>query len=317
MTENNKGRKSLIALMVIVFIILATLTTAVAFTIDYKWFSELGYTEIFLKELVTKGKVGIPIFIVLTAILFVYFKALKKIYDRKMLEFESKGVSKKYNKWILLGSAVTSGFLSVLITDTIWYSILEFLNSTSFNVKDPVFNKDMSFYVFKLPLLEQLYSVGVMILFVIALATVAFVALMFAMKGKDRVIEDIQNRRINFKDLYNQLIELASKQTGLILGAFFLLLAFNYVLKTYTLLYSPRGVAYGASFTDLNVTLLVYRISTVLAVLSAVLVVIAGFRKKVKLALAGPILLIAVSIIGNLTALGVEAFIVSPNQLAK
>ena len=316
MNKDNK-RRSLTALIVIIVAILATLSTIVTFTIDYKWFSELGYTQIFLKEILTKLKVGLPIFIILTGLLFIYFKALKGIYNKKMLEIESDRVSKRYNKWILLFSTVLSAILSLLITNNLWYRILEFSNSTSFNVKDPIFSKDMSFYIFKLPLLEQIYSVGVMSLFIIAFVTIVFFVGMFLMKGQARVIEDFKAGRISVRYIYDEMINLASKQIGIMLGILFLLIAFSFVLKTYTLLYSPRGVAYGASYTDLHVTLWMYRISVVVAIVSAVLVVIAGFRKRVKLALLGPVVLIGVSILGNLLGLGMEAFIVSPNQLTK
>ena len=318
MARNEKtGKRSLTAIIIAVIVILATLSSVVAFIIDYKWFSELGYTQIFFKELLTKTKVGIPIFLILTGLIYVYFKTLKNIYNKKMLEFQSESLSKKANKWILLGSAALSGLLSLIITNDLWYKILEFANYTSFGVKDPVFSKDMSFYIFKLPLLEQIYSVGVTILFIIALVTVVFFAIIIASKGRERVIQDIRDRRIDYRDLYEQFMSLASKQAGVILGVFFLLLAFSFVLKTYTLLYSPRGVAYGASYTDLNITLWIYRISVGLSVLSAVLVVIAGFKKKVKLALLGPALLIVVGVLGNIVALGVENFIVAPNQLTK
>ena len=316
MNKDNK-RRSLTALIVIIVAILATLSTIVTFTIDYKWFSELGYTQIFLKEILTKLKVGLPIFIILTGLLFIYFKALKGIYNKKMLEIESDRVSKRYNKWILLFSTVLSAILSLLITNNLWYRILEYSNSTSFNVKDPIFSKDMSFYIFKLPLLEQIYSVGVMSLFIIAFVTIVFFVGMFLMKGQARVIEDFKAGRISVRYIYDEMINLASKQIGIMLGILFLLIAFSFVLKTYTLLYSPRGVAYGASYTDLHVTLWMYRISVVVAIVSAVLVVIAGFRKRVKLALLGPVVLIGVSILGNLLGLGMEAFIVSPNQLTK
>ena len=316
MNKDNK-RRSLTALIVIIVAILATLSTIVTFTIDYKWFSELGYTQIFLKEILTKLKVGLPIFIVLTGLLFIYFKALKGIYNKKMLEIESDRISKRYNKWILLFSTVLSAILSLLITNNLWYRILEYSNSTSFNVKDPIFSKDMSFYIFKLPLLEQIYSVGVMSLFIIAFVTIVFFVGMFLMKGQARVIEDFKAGRISVRYIYDEMINLASKQIGIMLGILFLLIAFSFVLKTYTLLYSPRGVAYGASYTDLHVTLWMYRISVVVAIVSAVLVVIAGFRKRVKLALLGPVVLIGVSILGNLLGLGMEAFIVSPNQLTK
>lgn len=317
MAKNQKGRKSLTVLIIILGVILVTLSSIVVFVIDYKWFSEVGYTGVFLKELITKGKLGIPVFLILTLILYIYFKTLKNIYNKNMSQIESDGISRKFNKWIFLASGVLSGILSLIITNALWYNILEFVNTTSFDIKDPVFNNDMSFYIFKLPLFEQIYSVGMSILFIIALVTLAFFVIMFAMKGRTNLVQDLKEGRIDVKDTSKRFISLASKQAGIIMGVFFLSLAFNFVLKTFTLLYSPRGVAYGASYTDLNITLWVYRISAVLAVVSAVLIVIAGYRRKVKLALIGPGVLIAVSLLGNVASLGVEAFIVSPNQLTK
>lgn len=316
MNKDNK-RRSLTALIVILVAVFATLSTAVAFIIDYKWFTELGYTQIFLKEIITKSKVGIPIFIILTALLFIYFKTLKSIYNKKMLEIESDNISKRYDKWILLFSAALSALLSLLITNSLWYKILEFTNATSFNTKDPVFSKDMSFYIFKLPLLESIYSVGVTSLFIIAFVTILFFVGLFLLKGQSRVIQDFREGRLSVRYIYDELVNLASKQIGIMLGLLFILISFSFVLKTYTLLYSPRGAAYGASYTDLKVTLSVYRISVVLSLISAVLVIIAGFRKKIRLALIGPGLLIAVLILGNIVELGVENFIVSPNQLTK
>ncbi len=317
MANNQKGRKSLTALIVTLGVILITLSSVVAFVIDYKWFSEIGYTGVFLKELITKAKVGIPVFLILTLILFIYFKTLKGIYNKNMSQIQSDGISKKFNKWILLGSGVLSGILSLIITNALWYNILEFVNNTSFNVTDPIFNKDMSFYIFKLPLLEQIYSVGISILFIVAFVTLAFFVIMFAVKGRDNVVEDFREGKIDIKNVSKRFISLASKQAGIIVGALFLLIAFSFVLKTFTLLYSQRGVAYGASYTDLNITLWVYRISAVIAAVSAVLIIIAGFRKKVKLALIGPGVLIVVSLLGNIIALGVDGFIVSPNELTK
>ena len=317
--DNNqrKGRKSLTVIIILAGILIATLSSIVAFVVDYKWFSEVGYTDIFLKELTTKAKVGLPVFVVLTLLLFVYFKTLKRIYNRKMLEVESKTMTKKLNRWIILGSLALSALLSSIITNNLWYKILEFTNHTSFNIKDPIFKKDMAFYIFKLPLLEEMYSVGVSILFIIALVTFVFLIAIFAMRGQERIIEDIRNRNLDFKSIYKEFLIMASKQISVIVSIFFLLLGFSFVLKTYTLLYSPRGVAYGASYTDLKVTLVVYKISVVISIASALLILVAGFRKKIKLALIGPGLLIAVSILGNLLALGVEGFIVSPNQLTK
>lgn len=315
--KKKDGRSSLAIIIIIASILITTLASTIGFIIDYKWFQEVEYTQVFLKELITKLQIGIPLFFVSLILLYIFFRALKSVYNKKMMVFQSKESNKKENRWLLIGSVVLSGFISILVTSSLWYKLLEFVNSSNFNTKDPVFNRDMSFYIFKLPLLEQIYSTGLSVLIILALASVAFFIIMFSLKGKQGVFNQEEENKMDIKEIYSQFISLASKQLGIIVAVFFLFLAFGYALKSYTLLYSPRGVAYGASYTDLNVTLWVYRISVGIAALSAILILVAGYRKKIKLALAGPILLIIVSILGNLAALGVESFIVSPNQLVK
>lgn len=318
MNQGKKGqRKSIGIIILIVFMILATLTSTIGFIIDYKWFSEVGYTQVFLKEILTKSKIGIPAFFIISLLLYFYFRTLKKLYNKNMMIFQSKEQNKKENRWLLIASALLSIIISSLITSNLWYKILEFFQSSDFHVTDPVFKKDMSFYVFKLPLLEQIYSTGLVILLLLAIVTLAYFFIMLIVKGKQKIFRPEEENKINFKETYHQFISLASRQLGVVLGVFFLFLAFGYVLRSYTLLYSSRGIVFGASYIDLKVILWLYRISAVIALISAVLLVIAGYRKKIKLALVGPVLMIAITILGNIIAMGMENFIVSPNELAK
>ncbi|MCR1899940.1 UPF0182 family protein [Irregularibacter muris] len=318
MNQGKKGqRKSIGIIILIVFMILATLTSTIGFIIDYKWFSEVGYTQVFLKEILTKSKIGIPAFFIISLLLYFYFRTLKKLYNKNMMIFQSKEQNKKENRWLLIASALLSIIISSLITSNLWYKILEFFQSSDFHVTDPVFKKDMSFYVFKLPLLEQIYSTGLVILLLLAIVTLAYFFIMLIVKGKQKIFRPEEENKINFKETYHQFISLASRQLGVVLGVFFLFLAFGYVLRSYTLLYSSRGIVFGASYIDLKVILWLYRISAIIALISAVLLVIAGYRKKIKLALVGPVLMIAITILGNIVAMGMENFIVSPNELAK
>lgn len=314
-----QGRKKPFWLIIIaLLIILGIIFASTGFMINYQWFQEVGYTQVFLKELVTKLQIGIPLFILLTIIVYIYFSILKAVYNKKLGVVHSKQENKKENRWVLLGSSILSLFLSIILTNNLWYRLLEFIHATDFGIDDPIFQKDMSFYIFELPLVEQIYSTGLTVLILMGIASFAFFILVFARNGaKQRIFDRNTETRLDFKGLAQQFLSLASKQLAIILAIFFLFLALGYYIRNFGLLYSIGNIIYGASYTDVRIRIWVNRILMIVAIISALLVVYAGYKKKLKAALAGPACLITIAILGNVIAVGVDNFIVSPNELAK
>ena len=310
-------QKSIGIVIGILILIGAILYSSTGFIVNYQWFSEVGYTEVFLKGIVTKLKLGIPLFIILTLILYIYFALLKALYNKNMMVFGSKEQNRRENRWVLAGSAILSLILSSIITFTIWYDLLEFLHATPFNISDPIFSRDMSFYIFKLPLFEQLYSVGLTALVFFAIASFVFFILMFSLKGKQGIFPEDDQPHMDIKRLSQQFLSLGSKQFSILAATFFILLSFGYYLRTFSILYTPAGVVFGAGYIDIHINLWMYRVLMAIAWASAILVIFAGYKKRWKLALAGPAALIIVTLIGNIIAIGMDNFIVSPNEMVK
>ena len=76
-------RKISIILMTIILVLVLFLTM-IQFITDFMWFKEMGYTDVFFKQLVTQLTVGVPTFIVVTALVQVYLTHLKKTYFAKI-----------------------------------------------------------------------------------------------------------------------------------------------------------------------------------------------------------------------------------------
>ena len=74
--ERHTGRNVAIGVVIALIIFLALIN----FLTDFLWFKELGYVSVFLKKLFTQLKIGIPVFIIMTMVVYVYFKFLKKSY---------------------------------------------------------------------------------------------------------------------------------------------------------------------------------------------------------------------------------------------
>ncbi|MBQ2312353.1 MAG: UPF0182 family protein, partial [Firmicutes bacterium] len=77
------------------------------------------------------------------------------------------------------------------------------------------------------------------------------------------------------------------------------------------------GAAYGAGYTDVKVTLNVYRILIVLAVVEALLLIYAAIKKKFLFAVVVPVAMIAISLLGTGAAKLVQTIVVEPNELNK
>ncbi|WKY48392.1 UPF0182 family protein [Eubacteriaceae bacterium ES3] len=286
------------------------------FYVDYLWFDEAGYTEIFFKELITKLQLGIPIFIVLSVIMFFFIRFLKGKIGLTI------GDNKTKKSWITFFYALlvlgVSLLMTVFVINRIWYEFLEFTNQTVFNVTDPIFNKDLGFYIYTVPFLESLYNI--IRFFYTGLALIVLVAYGYlSLKNhfdlsNQQNLEDLKNNSGRFiKDLITNNIKLV----GILLGIFLILLVPQYIFEAFDLLYSSSGIVVGAGASDVDVGLKVVIIKAVLAFAMGLMVIWAGYQKKFRLLLSGPVVLIVITVVGTLGQAAYESLIVVPNQLVK
>lgn len=314
----NKLNWKILAAAVIAVVILF-FSSIIRFLVDLQWYKELGYVGVFFTRLVTQFKVGIPIFLVLTAIAYSYFLYLKREYIKGSNTIYTADQLKVINKKLFITAAAVSAVGSIWISLTYWYDILKFLNSTPFNMSDPLFNKDISFYIFRLPVYKALYSIVFGVLIILTLVTIIFYILT-AINGNFSYSDYGNIIRINRgtgRDLGKRLIELAGSQLAFFISVIFLMVGAGVILKNYNLVYSPRGAAFGASYTDINVTMLFNRVFIGLSVLGAVSIFYALKKKKVKMTIWVIGIMLGISVIQGVVEAGVEKLIVSPNALEK
>lgn len=288
------------------------------FYIGYLWFSEMGYTNIFFKEIITKSQIGIPLFAVIVLMLFFYLRFLYHI-SRRYLGLPRTNGGKKQNIIAFIISGVVALMLTIFITDNIWYQVLQFVNRTSFNVTDPLFNQDLSLYFFQLPLYQELFSIFIGISFMIGILTFGYTAYTLTIEKNIQFNQDqnLDELKENAKGVFKAFLEIASKQIGIFLGIFFFILALGSVLEAFQLLYSGTGIVVGAGAADIDVGLKVIIIKGVLCLVLAVTSVFAGFKKKYLLMGAGPVLFVVVVIVGGVSQGIYESLIVIPNQFTK
>lgn len=324
MEQLNNAKKVALSLSILaILVIISSFSKLINFFADYAWFKEVGYTSTFLKQIFAKLYVGVPFFIVLFVFIAIYLFGIKRSYYSHMNVGSTKEEEKVIKSIIMGVSFVLALFFSFGISSSFWLEILKFVNATSFDIKDPIFAKDISFYVFKLPLINEVFSSLTGFLLFLFIITVAFYFIMLSIKPPTRRmsfnenITDINSFRENMNSIPKRIMNLALNQILVIGIVFFIILGLSSYLSAFNLLYSPRGVAYGASYTDITISLNVYRIQVVLSIVSAVLLVLAYMKKKGKIALIGPILMIIVMVLSSLVEAGVQNFIVAPNEIVK
>ncbi|MEG4305857.1 UPF0182 family protein [Microcoleus sp. D3_18a_C4] len=199
-------------------------------------------------------------------------------------------------------------FLSLaigLIAASRWTNVLQYFHPTNFNTIDPLFNQNISFYVFILPILDLL-GFWLTVVFWYSLVSCA---LTYLLSGNSLS----QGRFLGFS---------RSQQRHLYgLGAASMLaVAFRYWLGRYALLYSRGDVTYGANYADVTVRLPWYGFLSILAGAIAVLMLCQVYQFKIKNELIKKILLAWVTLTfvgGLLLPQIVQQLIVQPNELAR
>lgn len=366
--DNNPAKKfeRKVLLVVAIVVVIGTLfLSLVNFIANFLWFQEMGYLDVFFKQLVTQLTVGIPTFIVVTILVYLYLNHLRKGYFKQIASGEDTNMKMLKRSTIILSILFGIGATFFAVTQ-LWFEILKFANSTGFDIQDPLFHLDISFYLFKLDFLTQLNEllIGVIIGFV-ALTVIYYVILltvrtpdMFdegqaeqqyeqqqyeqqtddgrysgssnpfgnAAGGADEIFKKFgikfpkrepKPRKQFDDDNFKRLMKIASGKLAGLGCIFFIMLAIDFFLKQFDLLHAHTGAVYGAGFTDVNITLWMYRILCGLAVVAAILFVVYMAKKDYKKILTVPVIMIIVGLIGNGGALLVQNFIVSPDELQK
>jgi uncharacterized membrane protein (UPF0182 family) len=188
-----------------------------------------------------------------------------------------------------------------------WNQYLLFRHGGSFGITDPIdafgFQRDIGFYVFRLPFWQYLWQWSYVVLiavFVIVAATHYFDKAIRVLRGIPAFAPHVKSH------------------LSVLLGLLLVVKALGYRIEAYHLLYSPRGVTFGASYTDIHAQLLAYNILFVIALACAVLVFINMYFRGLWLPLAGIGFLALSSLLLNVIYPAVvERIQVKPNQLQR
>jgi len=245
------------------------LAWARTFYTDWLWFSGLGHESVLLKMMTTRiwlFLLGAAIFSALAAPnLYAAFRAVPRAPSQpgQGLPTETQESARKLLMWVAGGAAALAALFMAGKPASEWDTVLRFLNGVSFNQIDPIFQKDLSFYIFTLPALNLARSWLMSAVVVIMVIAAGFYYIAATLRGERFALTG----RLSLIWLFWSLPLCA--------------LAAGHWLGRYELLYSPTGAVYGVGYTDDHVTLPVRTLLTGVALVSAGLLVASLYSKPI------------------------------------
>ncbi|MBF0558697.1 MAG: UPF0182 family protein [Nitrospirae bacterium] len=287
---------------------------------EFLWFQEVGYTQRFWKLILVKialfsaGGLFAAFCGLITVVTWNYF------FKKANPEHVRNPRRALLMKWGILAQ-VFAFIIFGLGASVYWNELMLYQNAGLFGKMEPVFNKDVGFYVFTLPFINVLAGFAESVFFYSVILTAAMYFLEGLFFGSGALYEQYGNlRRISFKSLVEPFLHRLITHLSLLSVAGALIIMLNTLVSRWELLYSHRGVVFGAGWTDLNVQLPAYNILIVVLGICAVAFMMSAFAKSTSKTISIFAIGVALFLVVKILGVGVipevlQHFRVSPNEL--
>ncbi|MCZ6728160.1 MAG: UPF0182 family protein [SAR324 cluster bacterium] len=285
--------------------------------VDYIWFGTQGYDQVFQRVLTAKILIGILGGAVTALFLFGnLYIALRTLGDlTQYLPAEivitplGQLLTQRLVQRTALGLSLLVGLVTGLTVSAGWESVLLYLNGGAFNRVEPIFQRDVGFYIFTLPFLDKLQS----FVWSVGLLSLMGSGLIYFLK--------IQSGRVGSGGRISLAgLALAGRMHMAGLGAFMLLvMAWGFYLERFTTMHElGAGELFaGPGYADIYGTLPILILKMVVAVLCALIVLYALHQQRYKFLLGAAVLLVGVFVGGNIYVTLLQKLSVKPNEFQK
>ena len=310
-----KTKKTFIILGIVAVAAILSLSLSLRYYADWLWFEHMGYSRAFYTMLGTKTLAFLTFSTLFGVVAGINIAMARRTgrHTRSIILvgpdqplttlgtiLREKGAGTLWGAVILFLALVMG-----LSTVNAWETILKFLHSTPFGITDPIFGKDAGFYVFKLPFyqfLQSWYSYSLSLIIVMVALSYYF----------------DQSVTLVVKDNRFHVLPKAQYHLSILGGLLFLGVAWSYRLKLFETLYSTRGVAYGASYTDVHALIPAYWVLLILSSAVALMLFLYPLfhRWKPIMYALGLYLMVFVALIW-IYPTALEQYVVKPNEVTK
>ncbi len=240
---------------------LATLWT------DYLWYRSVDHAQVWRTLVFTRIGLVVVASLIAFGLLWVNLWLVDRLSPRRRLPdgTPEEELLARFQDWIeprvgrvRLAISAFFGIMLGLSGAVWWKEWLQFRNATNFGINDPIFNHDLSLYVFKLPFYNVMFGWFFQLILVIAVVSASIHYL---------------NGAVEFS--FNRRVEPGVKvHLSVLFASLALLKAAGYMLNRWELLFSSRGRVFGASYTDVNAQLPALNLLIAISVVAAVILLL-------------------------------------------
>jgi uncharacterized protein len=292
------------------FVALVVVPWLASFATDWLWFKEIGFQSVFATSLIWR----IGLFVLGGAFAFGYIYGNVRLARGTGTGFpvlyvnRGDGVSVDVSRMLtrlFLPAALVLAFLTAVSASASWLVVLKGFNGVPIGTRDPLFGRDISFYLFRLPLISAVIGTLITLTFLSIIA----VAVMYWMRNDIT----LPPRRASAKPR-------AARHLGILMVVLFLLLARRLlIVDTASLLYSTTGPLLGASYTDVHVALPGLYVSAIAALIAAAWVAFGIVRGKlIWSAISAAVFYVVISVLARgVVPAAYQKLVVSPNELSR
>ncbi len=293
-------RLAIIAVIAVVIVVAALLTAS--FWVNWWWFDSIGYRGSLMTRYLSFLGYGVVGGLLCAA----FFGGNLTLALRRTRDQASTGIVTKASN-LLLTLVLVGGSVVVAVLTGSWFSsrwemfqLARFVDNYGLN--DPVFNRDMSFYLLRLPALSALLDLAIVLVFLTAVATLFVYVIRLSVRWA-RIQSTPAQMRVH-------VLALA--------GVCVILIGIRYILTNYQLVYSERGAVFGAGYTDVNVQRWTNYALVVISLAVGGLLLVNAFIRQVRPLLIGIAAWAVVSfLLGVLIPVVVQQVFVEPGELRR
>ncbi|HLF69835.1 MAG TPA: UPF0182 family protein, partial [Actinomycetota bacterium] len=305
------NRRFRLVLVLAIMFGVTSISTIVALYTDQLWFREVGFQSVFYGIFGTKVSLGLIFGAAFFAVMLVNLLIASRLMPAYGPVLDPRDPFERvrvqilpYIRWASLGISAFLAFLFAVGVGQQWEKFLLLRNAVKFGSTDPLFHRDLGFYMFKFPAYSFTYGWAFSSLFMIILVTA----------GAHFLLGGIRPQA----PLGSRVSPQVKAHLSVLIGLLAILRAFGYRLDQFRLLYSRRGDITGATFTDVHAHLPALQLLFIISLIGAILFFVNIRFRGWALPVAGVGLWILTSILaGGLYPAFVQKFKVVPAQIQK
>ncbi|MCX7921827.1 MAG: UPF0182 family protein [Clostridia bacterium] len=297
--KNKKGVKGKLVAVIILTLFMLVGVIASNIYMEVIQLDEIGkLSSIYLTNIKYKIAFSAISFIIIFALVSITTAFIKRNIKKYLAE-NNLPARKLPNFAVAFIIALVGAFVS---KDFFYLKAINFLNSASFGTSDPLFAKDIGYYVFQRPFYMSFYEfVSALWMFVIIYTAAYYLGVLASVFNNTITLQDLKIRTVVRHNLIN-------------IAIFFLIKTFSYKFQKEGLLYAKVVGVNGAGYVDDTVWLKYFEIVPYLLIAIVLTSIVFMWKGRLRNAAYSIAVFPAVWVIVTISAMLVQGFVVKPNE---